>query len=143
VILSFCPFYILKLVTTKLKGILVDGMSGFVCGRAFHALRSLVGRWALDVSSQYEYNVRVSHFFPVGIYSVIFPQVYAGLLLAHLYRWLNSSDSCLYDPGLLRLVRQMMKKIFLQLTLRLKQMGAKLLFANFHKVYETHCLVQL
>jgi DNA polymerase epsilon subunit 1 len=59
---------------------------------------------------------------------------FADALLSHLYRWLRSSVSCLYDPALHRLVHRLMKKVFVQLLAELKRLGARVVYASFSKL---------
>ena len=41
----------------------------------------------------------------------------------------------MYDPLLMRLVHKLMKKNFFQLLLRFKQLGCKVVYANFQKMF--------
>ncbi|KAI8349205.1 hypothetical protein EDC96DRAFT_308837 [Choanephora cucurbitarum] len=58
-------------------------------------------------------------------------------LIDTLHRWLLSPGSYMYDPSLYTLVHSMMKKVFMQLVAEFKRLGAKIVFANFHKVILT------
>lgn len=59
----------------------------------------------------------------------------AGYLLHNFQRWLQSPSAAkLYDPLLHRLVHKLMKKNFFQLLLRFKQLGCKVVYANFHRM---------
>lgn len=85
------------------------------CAAVFKKLRELVNHWLKDV-----YN----------------NDQYADNLISHLYRWLISSgESKLYDPLLHRLVHKLMKKNFFYLLSNLKQLGCKIVYASFHKIY--------
>ncbi len=60
---------------------------------------------------------------------------YADILVSHLQRWITSpAEAKLYDPLLHRLIHKLMKKNFFQLLYRLKELGCKVIFANFHKI---------
>ena len=61
------------------------------CRAALKILCTVVHTWFVDV---------VRHRNP-----------FADELIAHLYRWLRSSVSSLYDPSLHRLVHRLMKKV--------------------------------
>jgi DNA polymerase epsilon subunit 1 len=54
-----------------------------------------------------------------------------------LYGWLSSSDSKLYDPMLHRMVHKIMRKVFLQLLVRLDKLGCKVVHADFQKLILT------
>lgn len=58
----------------------------------------------------------------------------ADKLGSQVQRWLSSPTSKLYDPMLHSLVHKMMKKSFLQLVNKFKQLGCKVVFANFSKI---------
>ena len=85
------------------------------CSQSFKKLKELVNQWYEDVVSGDQY---------------------ADELLSNVYRWLTSSKSSkLYDPLLHRLIHKLMKKNFFQLILRFKQLGLKVIYANFHKMF--------
>eukprot|EP00039_Didymoeca_costata_P008145 m.108515 g.108515 ORF g.108515 m.108515 type:complete len:2231 (-) comp13968_c0_seq1:73-6765(-) len=59
---------------------------------------------------------------------------HADLQLMSFYRWLQSPRAELYDPVLCRMIRYMMKKLFLQLVGELQRLGATIVFASFSKI---------
>ena len=62
--------------------------------------------------------------------------IYADHLVSSVYRWLSSSKtSKLYDPLLHRLVHKLMTKNFYLLLRRFKQLGCKVIYASFHKIF--------
>jgi DNA polymerase epsilon subunit 1 len=62
---------------------------------------------------------------------------YADMLVDHLYRWISSPTSRLYDPALHMLVHNLTKKVFIQLRAELQKLGAKIVYASFNKVRTT------
>ncbi|EDQ91191.1 uncharacterized protein MONBRDRAFT_15015, partial [Monosiga brevicollis MX1] len=84
------------------------------CFPAFRVLKSLVGAWLNEVASRYE--------------------VMADGQLQHFYRWLKNPMSMLYDPALLRTVRDLMKKLFLHLITHVKRLGNELVYASFNRM---------
>jgi len=83
------------------------------CGEAFKVLRGLVQKWVKDI---------------------MYDNAVADMLGSQVQRWLSSPSSKLYDPMLHSLVHKMMKKSFLQLVSSFKQLGCKVVFANFSKI---------
>lgn len=59
---------------------------------------------------------------------------FADFQVIHLYRWLRTKKSLLYDPAVLRTVQILMKKLSLQLVAELKNMGCTIVYANFNKI---------
>ncbi|KAI8821881.1 uncharacterized protein EV422DRAFT_573743 [Fimicolochytrium jonesii] len=59
---------------------------------------------------------------------------FASYLLEHLYRWLTTSSSRMYDPALLALVHNLMRKVFVKLIADLKKLGARIVFASFDRI---------
>mmetsp|Transcript_42312 Transcript_42312/g.135440 ORF Transcript_42312/g.135440 Transcript_42312/m.135440 type:complete len:1109 (-) Transcript_42312:20-3346(-) len=84
------------------------------CAPAFKVLKSLVQSWLQDAVSN--------------------DSVFADHLLSHLYHWVSSPQSRLYDPALHRLVHMMMYKVFLLLVAELKKLGAAIVYADFNQV---------
>ncbi|CAM1314648.1 POLE (predicted), partial [Pycnogonum litorale] len=85
-----------------------------LCAGAFRILRSMVNGWLRDVSQ--------------------FQNVFADFQIIHLYRWLRSPESKLYDPALKRILHNLMKKLFFQLVSEFKRLGAIIIYASFNKV---------
>ena len=86
------------------------------CGPAFRKLKELIQAWLDDVV-QKEDN-------------------FADDLVSSVYRWLTSSKtSKLYDPLLHRLVHRLMGKNFYLLLRRFKQLGCRVIYASFHKIF--------
>eukprot|EP00049_Salpingoeca_infusionum_P023474 m.12318 g.12318 ORF g.12318 m.12318 type:complete len:2363 (-) comp5819_c0_seq1:202-7290(-) len=85
-----------------------------LCMPVFRIMRSMVNTWLKEV--------------------VQFANHKADDQLVHFFRWLKSSESMLYDPALFRMVRSIMKKLFLQLIAHLKELGAKITFASFNRI---------
>ncbi|XP_077483057.1 DNA polymerase epsilon catalytic subunit 1 isoform X2 [Amblyomma americanum] len=70
---------------------------------AFRVLRSMVAGWMRDVA--------------------IYRNVFADYQLAHVFRWLKSSQALLYEPVLKRILSNLMKKMFSQLVMELERLG--------------------
>lgn len=86
------------------------------CSASFKKLKDLVTIWYEDYIKNDDYS--------------------AYFLLQNFYRWLSSPQSSkLFDPLILKLVHKLMKKNFFQLLLRLKQLGCKVVYANFNKMF--------
>ena len=77
-------------------------------------LRSLVGTWLRDSFST---NSAV-----------------ADELLQHVYRFVSSPDTLMYDPALHRVVHSLMKSTFLRLLGELQRLGCTIVYATFKKV---------
>ncbi|KAG1384872.1 hypothetical protein G6F61_000060 [Rhizopus arrhizus] len=102
------------------KGTVVAASSfggGMVSSKTLYILRSTVHRW-MDNS--------ISGGNKIGEH-----------LADTFQRWLMSPDSCMYDPCLYDLIHNLMKKVFMQLIAELKRLGAKVVFANFHRILVT------
>ncbi|ORX60308.1 hypothetical protein DM01DRAFT_1300034 [Hesseltinella vesiculosa] len=56
------------------------------------------------------------------------------LLLDSLFRWLLSPSSNMYDGCMYSLVHSLMKKVFMQLVAEVKRLGAKVIYASFHRL---------
>lgn len=74
------------------------------CGPAFRTLKNLAHMWIEDASKRHN--------------------VCADTLLRHMYRWLCSPNSRLYDVRLMTSVQELMKKLLLNLVGELKKLGA-------------------
>lgn len=74
------------------------------CGPAFRNLKNLAQMWIEDASKRHN--------------------VCADTLLRHMYRWLCSPTSRLYDVRLMTAVQELMKKLLLNLVSELKKLGA-------------------
>ncbi|KAL3214747.1 hypothetical protein MRX96_034723 [Rhipicephalus microplus] len=70
---------------------------------AFRVLRSMVAGWMRDVA--------------------IYRNVFADYQLAHVFRWLKSSQALLYEPVLKRILNNLMKKMFTQLVMEFEAPG--------------------
>ncbi|KAI9013156.1 hypothetical protein BC832DRAFT_282542 [Gaertneriomyces semiglobifer] len=79
----------------------------------FNVLKSMVMGWADEVRRRNRF---------------------ASFLLEHLYRWLTSSSSKLYDPALFSLVHGLMRRVFVQLIAEFKKLGSKIIYASFEKI---------
>ena len=51
-----------------------------------------------------------------------------------MHRWLKSPTSLLFDPALLRMIRHLMKKLFLSLVGDIKSLGNGIVYASFTKL---------
>lgn len=58
----------------------------------------------------------------------------ASSLLEHLYRWITSSSSRLFDPAIFSLIHELMKRVYIHLIADLKIFGSKIIYASFHKI---------
>ncbi|KAJ3294019.1 DNA polymerase epsilon catalytic subunit [Borealophlyctis nickersoniae] len=58
---------------------------------------------------------------------------FAAPLLEHLYRWLTSPSSRLYDPALHALVHGLMRRLFFQLMAEFQRLGSKVVYASFDR----------
>jgi hypothetical protein len=53
------------------------------------------------------------------------------LLLQNLYKWIITRSNSLYDPLLHRLIKELAKNMFYTFMLKIKEMGFKIIYANF------------
>jgi len=60
--------------------------------------------------------------------------LFADVLLQHLYRWLSSPESKLYDPQLFNFVNLLMKICFSELIEMFKKRDAVFIFASYNKI---------
>lgn len=58
----------------------------------------------------------------------------ADACLANIHRWIVSEDNSFYDPMLDRMLNKLNKLVFGALMKKLKELGAKIIFANMEKV---------
>ncbi|KAM7314163.1 DNA polymerase epsilon catalytic subunit A [Ixodes scapularis] len=77
---------------------------------AFRILRTMVAGWLRDVA--------------------VYRNVFADFQLAHLFRWLKSSQSLLYEPVLKRILNNLMKKMFLQLVGEFERLGTVVVYGS-------------
>ncbi|KAK7271283.1 hypothetical protein RJT34_27054 [Clitoria ternatea] len=96
----------------------MDDKNGFdestSCAQAFRILKQLIQRCLAD--------------------AVTSGNVYADAILQHLYRWLCSPKSILYDPALYQLLHKVMQKVFALLLAEFRKLGTTIVFANFSKI---------
>lgn len=59
---------------------------------------------------------------------------FASYLLEHLYRWLTSKQSRMYDPALYAQVQNLMRRMFVQLVAEFKRLGGRIIYASFEKI---------
>lgn len=87
------------------------------CWRAFRVFKALATKVSVDIGDDdASYNR------------------FADMLVDHLYRWVSSPTSRLYDPSLHALVHNLTKKVFIQLRAELQKLGAKIVYATFNKL---------
>ena len=59
--------------------------------------------------------------------------------LGNLYRWITSARSRFYEPAIIKIVTDLMNKLFLQLVHTVRTLGGGIVYANFNKiVVDTH-----
>jgi len=59
---------------------------------------------------------------------------FADIMIEHFYRWITSPNAKLYDPALFNLIHGIMKKVFMQLLAEFRNLGLKVIYANFRKI---------
>ena len=91
-----------------------DIESSETCINSFLKLRSVVGQWLEDVRKD--------------------DNMFADVLLSHLYRWLSSSESKLFDPQLFNFITHLMQKCFTELIKKFKHLGSNIIFSSFNKI---------
>ena len=84
-----------------------------VCMDTFSKLRALVGSWMAEIQRG---------------------NICADQLMHHIYRWLSSPSSKMYDPALHRMIHVLMVKVFLRFIQRFKDHGAHIVYAGFNRV---------
>ncbi|XP_060805157.1 DNA polymerase epsilon catalytic subunit 1 [Amyelois transitella] len=84
------------------------------CSAAFKILRTMIASWLRDVTQ--------------------FKNVFADFQISHLYRWLKTPTSLLYDPALRRTLYNLMKKLFLMLVAEFRRLGSFIVYADFNKI---------
>ena len=67
-----------------------------LCSTTFRIMKTMVHGWISDVTQ--------------------FQNVFADSQIVNFYRWLRSPQALLYDPALRRVLHNMMKKLFLQVS---------------------------
>jgi DNA polymerase epsilon subunit 1 len=58
----------------------------------------------------------------------------ADMLVDNFWRWISSSSSAMFDPGLHRFLHGLMKKTFIQLLAEFKRLGSTVVHANFNEI---------
>lgn len=58
----------------------------------------------------------------------------ASLGIDHFWRWISSSASQMYDPGIHRFVHGLMRKTFIQLLAEYKRLGSHVIYADFSRI---------
>lgn len=86
------------------------GEDGAGCGPAFRVFRGLAQTLMEDATRR--------------------SNICADTLLRHMYRWLCSPSSRLYDPALKVTVQGLMRKLLLQLVAELRRLGATVVYAD-------------
>lgn len=139
------------------------------CRSALKILCGCVLTWCVFLFFSFVLSLFKSSFTRSFIFSFRFDDlkrtnnVWADAMLSHLYRWLRSPNSILYDPSLHRMIHKLMKKVrpppdllsfvrcqcvvanlsfvcfaflqvFMQLLAELKRLGARIIFASFTRL---------
>ncbi|TIB63670.1 hypothetical protein E3P77_03431 [Wallemia ichthyophaga] len=89
-----------------------------VSSQVFSILKSMVKSWYLDKAKSADGQSAFGH-----------------LLVDHLLRWISSPVSRLFDPGIHRFLRGLMKKVFLQLLAEIKRLGSGIVYADFGRIF--------
>ena len=79
----------------------------------FGIIRNMIRSWSEDVAKRN----RIS-----------------SVMLEHLYRWITSSSSRLYDPAIYSLIHDLMKRVFIHLIADLRTAGCEVVYATFQKL---------
>lgn len=58
----------------------------------------------------------------------------ATLAVDHFWRWISSSASHMFDPGLHRFVHGLMRKTFIQMLAEFKRLGSHIVYADFSRI---------
>ncbi|KND02716.1 DNA polymerase epsilon catalytic subunit [Spizellomyces punctatus DAOM BR117] len=58
----------------------------------------------------------------------------ASYMLEHLYRWITSPASRMFDPVLHTIIHSLMRRVFVELMSEFKRLGSKVVYATFDKV---------
>ena len=98
------------IVGTGFKSTLTSFDESAQCTPVFRVLKSIVHTWLTETV---QYNNEL-----------------ADSQLVSFYRWLRSSGASLYDPALYRMIRNMMKKLFMQLIAEFRRLGAQVLIPH-------------
>ena len=59
---------------------------------------------------------------------------FADQLLQHVYRWISSTSSSLYDPMLHSMVSSLISKLYLQLLAEIRNLGATIVYADIGRI---------
>ena len=84
-----------------------------ICMETFKKLKSLLSSWITEIQRG---------------------NLYADRLMQHIYRWISSPNSKLYDPALHRMVHTLMVKVFLRFVQKFKEYGGTIVYASFYKI---------
>eukprot|EP00826_Nyctotherus_ovalis_P037516 TRINITY_DN3424_c0_g2_i4.p1 TRINITY_DN3424_c0_g2~~TRINITY_DN3424_c0_g2_i4.p1 ORF type:complete len:473 (+),score=147.46 TRINITY_DN3424_c0_g2_i4:320-1738(+) len=84
-----------------------------MCMDTFNKLKTLVSSWILEIQRG---------------------NLHADKLMHHIYRWISSPNSRLYDPALHRMMHTLMTKIFLRYIQKFKEYGGTIVYASFYKI---------
>ena len=94
---------------------LTDDIESFEsCINSFLKLRAVVAQWLEDVRRD--------------------DNMFADVLLSHIYRWLSSSEAKLFDPQIFNFVTSLMQKCFTELIKKFKALGSNIIFTSFNKI---------
>ena len=52
----------------------------------------------------------------------------------HVFRWIHSPSSFLFEPAICRMIHKLMKKMFLQLIGEFRRLGSTIIYADFSKI---------
>ncbi|KAI9356996.1 hypothetical protein DFJ73DRAFT_213314 [Zopfochytrium polystomum] len=64
---------------------------------------------------------------------------FASLLLTHLYRWVTSTSSRMYDPALYIMIHGLMKRVYNQLLSEFQRLGSTPIYSSFTKLVLSTC----
>ena len=81
--------------------------------KAFEYLKKMVKGWLKDLDVDWEK---------------------ANDLLRNFHKWISTHSNAMFDPLLLRMVNELMKKMFNILIRKLNNLGMQIIFANFSKI---------
>jgi len=84
-----------------------------MCMSSFEKLKSLMESWLKEIQKG---------------------NIYADRLMQHIYRWISSPSSKMYDPALHRMIHSLMVRVFLRFIQKFKEYGSKIVYASFHKI---------
>jgi hypothetical protein len=84
------------------------------CTNSFIKLRTVITQWLDEVKKH--------------------SNMFADVLLSHIYRWLSSGEAKLFDPQLFNFVNNLMQKCFTELLNKFKALGANIVFSSFNRI---------